>query len=133
MYLVALALIVFLPADDAKPMTGVVAMVANWLATVGVPFDVGYTVLEFLANVALFVPLGVLLPLTTPLRRPWQVLAVGVASTGFIELVQLTIPGRVSSWSDVAANTIGTAVGLAFHAALEAARHRPQPSEARAR
>ena len=31
-YLVALALIVFLPADDARPMTGVVAIVANWLA-----------------------------------------------------------------------------------------------------
>ncbi|MGW4928024.1 VanZ family protein [Agromyces sp. NPDC004153] len=67
--------------------------------------------MEFFANVVLFMPLGALLPLTTSLRRAWQIIAIGLATTAFIELVQLMIPGRVTSWSDVATNTIGTALG----------------------
>lgn len=59
-YLVTLALIVWLPGDDAEAVTGIVATTARMLETWGIPFEVGYPVLEFTANIALFVPFGVL-------------------------------------------------------------------------
>ncbi|WP_238476176.1 VanZ family protein [Agromyces mariniharenae] len=111
-YLVLLALVVLLPARQASRVTGIVGWIAEALATVGVPREPAAIVLEFLANVALFTPLGALLVLAFPGVRWWAVLLAGFLLSVGIELVQLTIPSRVSTLSDVVANTAGTAVGL---------------------
>ena len=65
-YLIALALIVFLPARDARRVTGVVGWAADLVAMWGVPREPAVIVFEFLANVVLFVPFGLLLSVAAP-------------------------------------------------------------------
>lgn len=70
--------------------------------------------IEFLANVGLFVPLGVFLILLVGTRLWFVALAAGIVLTSMIETVQKEIPGRVSDPRDVAANSIGMFVGIAL-------------------
>ena len=69
---------------------------------------------EFLANVGLFVPLGVFLLLLVGTRLWLVALAAGIVLTSMIENIQREIPGRVSDPRDVAANSIGMFVGIAI-------------------
>lgn len=86
---------------------------------------------EFSANVAMFTPLGVLLTWLLGRRRCWYALLAGLALTVVIEVAQRGIPGRVSDPRDVAANTIGTALGVVLALAVEAlvTRHRSRSAE----
>ncbi|TBN57892.1 hypothetical protein EYE40_11080 [Glaciihabitans arcticus] len=68
--------------------------------------------LEFAANVAMFVPLGMLLLLLAGPRRWWLALLLVFGLTASIELVQAGIPSRVSDLRDVFANTGGGALGI---------------------
>ncbi|GAB3040033.1 hypothetical protein GCM10011376_36190 [Nocardioides flavus (ex Wang et al. 2016)] len=68
--------------------------------------------IEFLANIGLFVPLGVFLLLLVGTRLWLVALAAGIVLTSMIESVQREIPGRVSDPRDVAANSIGMFVGI---------------------
>ena len=111
-YTVVVLLITWLPAADAENVTGIVATLADVLVPLGVPFDVGYTVLEFVANIALFAPLGVLLSLAWSRLPWWAVTLVGAALSCVIELVQIALPTRFSTVSDVVANTLGTLIGV---------------------
>ena len=122
-YLIALALIVWLPGQDAEAVTGVVATVARMLEGWGLlPFDVGYPVLEFVANIALFVPFGVLVAVAWPTLRPWRVTVAWAATNILIEVVQIALPTRFPTVSDVIANTLGAAVGVAVVAVLRRRR-----------
>lgn len=69
---------------------------------------------EFLANIGLFVPLGVFLLLLVGARFWWVALAAGIVLTSMIENIQRSIPGRVSDPRDVAANAIGMFIGVAL-------------------
>ncbi|MFC7363195.1 VanZ family protein [Nocardioides astragali] len=69
---------------------------------------------EFLANIGLFVPLGVFLLLLFGTRGWWVALAAGIVLTSMIENVQRSIPGRVPDPRDVAANSIGMFLGVAL-------------------
>ena len=69
---------------------------------------------EFLANIGLFVPLGVFLLLLVGTRLWWVALMAGIVLTGMIENIQKSVPGRVSDPRDVAANSIGMAIGIAL-------------------
>lgn len=63
-----------------------------------------------LLNVVLFVPLGALVVLLT--RRPWwQATALAAAGSLAIEAVQWLWLDRQGTWIDVAANTLGAAIG----------------------
>lgn len=68
--------------------------------------------IEFLANIGLFVPLGVFVLLLVGSRLWLVALAVGIVLTSMIESVQKQIPGRVSDPRDVAANSIGMFLGI---------------------
>lgn len=72
---------------------------------------------ESLANVLMFVPLGLLLRLSFP-RQPLTVLLLALSLGSMsIEAVQyLLLPGRVPSLIDVLNNTGGAAIGLALGA-----------------
>lgn len=111
-YLVALGFIVFAPSDDATKVTGIVALAAKALGVLQIPFEPAYVALEFLANIALFVPFGILVRLVWKRARWWAILALGLLTTITIELAQLALPTRYSTLSDVIANTLGTGVGL---------------------
>ncbi len=70
--------------------------------------------IEFLANIGLFVPLGVFLLLLVGTRLWLVALAAGIVLTSMIESAQRSIPGRVSDPRDVAANAIGMFIGIAL-------------------
>ncbi|SFR72247.1 VanZ like family protein [Agromyces sp. CF514] len=123
-YLVFVALVVFLPADDASRVTGIVWWAAHALADLGLPLGETAVVLEFAANVALFVPIGLASRLAFPRVRPWAIVVAGCLGSTCIELVQLAIPSRVSTVSDVVANTLGALLGVALAAVTSAAGHR---------
>jgi glycopeptide antibiotics resistance protein len=68
-------------------------------------------------NVALFVPLGFLLPLLAPwFDRHRRAVAAGLALSLAIELSQLAFPGvRRADVNDVLLNALGAALGFAAH------------------
>lgn len=105
-YLVALALIAFWPT----PVDAGVAPLIDALSR-RVPAITGPRV-EFAANIALFVPFGVLLPLI--LRRARElVLPIALVATVTIESAQaLVLAARVPSVLDIVANLTGAAVGM---------------------
>jgi glycopeptide antibiotics resistance protein len=74
-------------------------------------------VTDTLANIALFVPIGILYPISSrgrlPARALRAILLGGVFSLS-IELAQTAEPERYSSVIDVFANTTGTALGAAL-------------------
>lgn len=71
-----------------------------------------YHLVEFSANVALFAPLGALVMLWRPRWRWIQAVGLAFSVTATIEVLQQVLrPERFSSLSDVAANTIGGALG----------------------
>ena len=70
--------------------------------------------LEFLSNIAIFVPLGFLFVVLFGRRRWWMAIALGIALTLFIEGTQEFLPARVPDVRDLIANTTGAAVGVLF-------------------
>ena len=113
-YLVAMGFLVWLPNPDAVQYTGIVAVVARWFEPLGLPFEPTYIVLEILANVVLFVPFGLLLSVAAPRWSPWAIIGLGCLVSVVIELVQLGIPSRLPTVSDVIANSAGAALGCAL-------------------
>jgi VanZ family protein len=84
-----------------------------------------YSMLEELANLMMFVPLGMLGVLAVGTRRGWVVVLAATAISASVELVQgAFLPARVASLTDVAANGAGALVGVAAAAAVVAARAR---------
>ncbi|UNK70110.1 VanZ family protein [Microbacterium sp. H1-D42] len=111
-YAIALALIVWLPAAEASKVTGIAFRIARFVSErSGISLTTSYTVFEFLANIALFVPLGLLLVAARPRSSAWVVLLLGYSASVTIELVQTLLPSRYPTLSDVVANTLGTAIG----------------------
>lgn len=86
-FLVVLGWIVFPPAGDASRVTGVVAWAADVAHAWGIPRDAVYTTLEFLSNVALFVPFGVLGVLSFKRVTWWTIGVLGLGTSVLIELV----------------------------------------------
>lgn len=113
-YLVAVGLIVFLPAPEAGKVTGLVQVLADLLATWGVPREPAAVAIEFVANIVLFMPFGLLGALAWPRLSPWLVIGAGCLTSITIELVQIALPTRFPTMSDVVANTTGAALGYAL-------------------
>lgn len=120
-YGIFLALVVFWPSPIDRPVAAMLERVIAELHERGVPAFVDYTFIEFTANVALFVPVGVVLGLIVPLR--WTVIALllGPALSGAIELAQhFLLPDRYSTSADIIANSLGSTVGVLLAATLRA-------------
>jgi VanZ family protein len=92
--------------------------------------------LEFLANIALFVPVGMFLLLLFGTRLWWLAMTASFAMTGFIEFAQRSIPGRVPDPRDLVANGLGAVIGvliavvLTLPAALRRRRQRRRSAAA---
>lgn len=111
-YLLFVGFTVWLPASVSSKVTGLVGLIARWVADAGIAsYYSSAVVLEFLANVALFVPIGLLLPLAWSRLRLWQVVLIGLLMSGLIESVQGFMPSRFPTLSDVIANSLGALVG----------------------
>jgi len=95
-----------------------------------------YSTLEFLANVAMFVPVGLFFLLLLGRRRWWLAIVLGVALTCSIEFAQIFIPGRVSDYRDVVSNSMGATAGvilallLTWPAAIRRSRERRMQARA---
>ena len=74
---------------------------------------------EFLANVMLFTPWGVLAVLLLGTRRWWWVLASGAAFSMLIEIAQIS-GSRISDPRDLVANTLGAVLGVAIGMLIDA-------------
>ena len=131
----ALVLLVTLwPAPPDPYAPGLLRTVLERLHDAGLPAAVDVTFVEAAANVAMFVPLGVLLPPAAVLprvtrARPWLAAGVLAAFSGLVETVQLLLPQRVPTLQDVVLNTLGGVVGIAA-LALADRRRRTSPAPA---
>src|SRR5690554_2623890 len=97
-YALVLALIVWLPDAEASRVTGLVGRIAGSLASrLDVSYSTTYTLMEFAANIALFVPFGVLLAVGWPRLKTWHLAALGLLTSGLIEFVQLYLPTRFTT------------------------------------
>jgi glycopeptide antibiotics resistance protein len=83
-----------------------------------------YDRLEFISNVAMFVPIGLFFLLLFGRRQWWLAILVGFVMTLGIEAAQLYIPGRVSDIRDVVSNTTGAIVGVVLGLILTAPKAR---------
>lgn len=71
-----------------------------------------YNRAEFLANIALFVPVGLFLLLLVGTRFWWVAGLGAFMLTSAIETAQRTIPGRVPDERDIFSNTAGAFIGI---------------------
>ena len=109
-YLLGLVRVTLWPQIGADKGFDLVRAALAWLHSIGVPLS--YSTTEFVANIVLFVPFGVLVGLLTR-WRPWLVVLAGALTSGVIELAQLLfLPDRVADVRDVVANTLGTGLGV---------------------
>lgn len=127
-YLVAVGFVVWTP----QPTTGepgIASAVAHWVAALlDLPYRSTYDVLEVLANLAMFVPFGVLAMTAYRWMRVWSTTLAGLATSALIEGVQLLMPSRYSTVSDLIANTAGAFAGALLVAAVRRARRRSRLS-----
>jgi glycopeptide antibiotics resistance protein len=81
--------------------------------------------LQIGGNVALLLPLGVLIPLVVGRDPGWRmVLLLGIATSAVIEAVQWSFALGVASVDDVALNVTGVALGYLSYRWLIRVRHR---------
>lgn len=113
-YLVALVLIVFWPTPVDRPAAGSLGTFIAWMHSHGVPRFIGYGTIEFSANIALFVPMGIIASVWT--KRAWAGLLVGFVASVAIETGQaLFLAQRFASGLDVLANTLGAGIGAVLY------------------
>lgn len=115
-YLGFVGLVTLTPAGDQPDYTSLATRVLARLSTYPdlepVTSRLDTNRMEFLANIALFVPVGVFMLLLFGSRFWWLAVAGGVALTSAIEIAQRSIPGRVSDPRDVIANSTGAVIGV---------------------
>lgn len=128
-YLVVLAGVTLGPQPFDDGTAGTVRRAVAWLAARGWP--VTYDGVEAAANVALFVPYGLLGALLVPRRRWWVPVLAASASSAVIETIQRAIPTRYATVQDWVLNTLGAAVGVALVALVVRRRRGPARSEGR--
>ena len=83
--------------------------------------------LEFLANILMFVPLGLLLTLL--FAHPWRGVVLALLLSAGAELAQFVLPSRQPSLRDVLANVAGAAIGAAIAWLLVLRRRRGAASD----
>ncbi len=100
LYLLGLICVALWPTPVDASARGALDSVLAWLHSVGVPNFVGYDLVEVGANIALFIPLGLLMGFG--LRRFWLAVGLGVLATSLIEASQwLFLPQRFASGFDI--------------------------------
>jgi VanZ family protein len=120
-YLAFVAWVTLTPQAYASEHIAIIYRVLDAVHRHGYLLSIDDTRLEFLANIALFVPVGMfLLLLLFGTRLWWVALVASFAMTTVIELAQRNIPGRVPDERDLLANGLGAVVGVFFALVLTA-------------
>lgn len=112
-YLVLLGAAVFWPSPIDRPAAAFLQDAARRLQELGLPLWFDYARLEWSANVALFIPFGLLVGLMLPRRYVWAACLCGIAASFGIETAQsVLLPLRYATVNDVLANSLGTGIGV---------------------
>lgn len=112
-YAVVLWYLTLRPVPYDPEVQGIVDLVVAWFARYEATAWLTLERVEFLSNIGLFVPFGALAVLWG--ARWWLAIVSGLAVSGVIELVQLTLLAeRVPDVRDLVANTTGAAAGAAL-------------------
>jgi glycopeptide antibiotics resistance protein len=110
--LVPLAFIAFWPSPVDQPVQGQLAAVLNFLHGHGIPTWFNYKFVEASANVALFIPVGVVSSLAFPSWLWRKTGAFGLLISCCMELGQLLfLHDRFPSLLDLMTNTSGAVIG----------------------
>jgi glycopeptide antibiotics resistance protein len=98
--------------DAAAAAPSLVPLRQTWLRLAAAR-DRADVLVPVLGNIALFVPLGWLLPMTWPTLRSFgRIVLVGAACSAIIEACQLLfVSGRSPTVDDVIFNALGAAIG----------------------
>jgi glycopeptide antibiotics resistance protein len=112
-YLAFVGWVTLTPESDAPTQSELVLRVLARLQRSDHLTWLTYDRAEYLANIALFVPVGLFLLLLFGTRFWWLAVAAAITMTSLIETAQRSIPGRVSDDADIAANTLGAVIGVA--------------------
>lgn len=129
-YLGGLAFLAYWPSPVDAPIQGELADFLEYLHRHGVPRWLDYHVVEALANVCVFVPLGIFAAMAFPTRAWWHLMGLGAMVSTCMELGQLLfITARFSSLVDIVTNTLGAVIGIAAArlAAAKWPRRVPEP------
>ncbi len=131
LYLLAVAWITLNPfPGDPHRNAFLEGLLAAFAATPALAW-IDYDVVEFTANILLFVPMGVLLALLLGRGRRWLALSLGIAASLAIEFVQVFEPARVSDARDIIANSLGAIVGIGLVLVAGGRRSRPDATLSR--
>ncbi len=107
-YAVGVAVVLLSPVS----YSGIVHLLGDAIRDgLGITFF-GYGWIEFVANILMFVPLGLLLTLL--FAHPWYGVVLALALSVAAELAQIVIPSRQPSLRDILANVLGAAIGAAL-------------------
>ncbi|WP_248580567.1 VanZ family protein [Nocardioides sp. InS609-2] len=111
-YLVFVGWLTLTPQPIGPDQQDLVVRLLDALHRRGYAASIDYDRLEFLANIGLFVPVGMFLLLLFGIRWWWVAAVVAFLLTAFIESAQRGIPGRVPDGRDLLANTVGGLIGV---------------------
>ncbi|WP_111721258.1 VanZ family protein [Homoserinimonas sp. OAct 916] len=101
------------PYDDRT--AGILARVLELFSRHASTEWITFNLIEFVANIAMFVPVGVFFVLLFGRRQWWLAIVFGVLVSVGIELAQhFWLPTRVADVRDVIANGAGTMIGVIF-------------------
>jgi glycopeptide antibiotics resistance protein len=113
-YLIFVGWLTLTPQPIGPDQQQFIQRVLDALHRRGYAESLDYVRLEFLANIALFVPIGMFLLLLFGAGGWWLAGLGSFAMTAVIETLQHQIPGRVPDDRDLMANTIGALIGIAI-------------------
>lgn len=120
-YALLLALVAFWPTPVDRPLRGTLDRLLAALHERGLPTAIDYAVVEFTANIALFVPVGLLIAAALAPRRWALAVPLGVLISAVIEGGQLLLlEQRTATGLDILANGLGTLLGALLLHALRA-------------
>lgn len=74
---------------------------------------------NFLGNIILFMPIGVLVPKVTSWKKMWKTVAAGIGFSLCLELIQLVTARGCFDLDDVFLNGLGTVIGFGIQRATE--------------
>jgi glycopeptide antibiotics resistance protein len=131
-YLAAVAWITLGPQPQVASKNSIVMQVLRVLWEHPATEWITYNGVEFTANIAMFVPIGLFFLLLFGRSRWWLAMGIPFLMTLGIETAQIWVPGRVSDIRDVVSNTLGATVGVLVGLALTAPRARRERASARA-
>lgn len=116
------AFVVFWPSPVDRPVQSQLDKALELLHRHGVPAFVDYNFVEFSANIALFIPLGIMFGLAIPMRLGYLTLLCGPLLSGSIELIQSQLLAqRYATVEDVISNSLGATIGVLAAWVLRAA------------